>query len=112
MLKEIRSLLLIAISSLEEEGKLSRKNAPDFGVDHTRQKGHGDIASNVALVLAKHVGMSPRGLAEQVIQRLPSSSLIERTEIAGPVHLRKQFIFSLFYAGRSSAEKQVDPENG
>ena len=84
MLKEIRSLLSIAISSLEEEGKLSRKNAPDFGVDHTRQKGHGDIASNVALVLAKHVGTSPRGLAEQVIQRLPSSSLIERTEIAGP----------------------------
>jgi len=84
MLKEIRSLLSIAISSLEEEGKLSRKNAPDFGVDHTRQKGHGDIASNVALVLAKHVGTSPRGLAEQVIQHLPPSSLIERTEIAGP----------------------------
>ena len=30
------------------------------------------------------MGTSPRGLAEQVIQRLPSSSLIERTEIAGP----------------------------
>ncbi len=84
MLKEIRSLLSIAISSLEEEGKLSRKNTPDFGVNHTRRKGHGDIASNVALVLAKHVGTSPRGLAEQVIQHLPPSSLIERTEIAGP----------------------------
>ena len=59
MLKEIRSLLSIAISSLEEEGKLSRKNAPDFGVDHTRQKGHGDIASNVALVLAKACGHEP-----------------------------------------------------
>ena len=32
MLKEIRSLLSIAISSLEEEGKLSSKNAlPFFG---------------------------------------------------------------------------------
>ena len=84
MLKEIRSLLSIAISSLEEEGKLSSKNAPAFRVDHTRQKGHGDIASNVALVLAKHVGTSPRGLAEQVVQRLPPSPLVERTEIAGP----------------------------
>ena len=59
MLKEIRSLLSIAISSLEEQGKLSGKNAPAFRVDHTRQKGHGDMASNVALVLAKQVGHEP-----------------------------------------------------
>ena len=42
------------------------------------------MASNVALVLAKHVGTSPRGLAKQVVQHLPLSPLIERTEIAGP----------------------------
>jgi arginyl-tRNA synthetase len=84
MLKEIHSLLLIAVSSIEEYGALSSKAAPTFQVNHTRQKGHGDIASNVALVLAKHVGMSPRSLAEQIVQRLPPSRLIERTEIAGP----------------------------
>ena len=38
----------------------------------------------MALVLAKHVGASPRGLAEQVVQHLPPSPLIKRTEIAGP----------------------------
>jgi arginyl-tRNA synthetase len=84
MLNEIYSLLSIAISSLEEQGKLSSTNVPEFRVDHTRQKGHGDMASNVALVLAKHVGTSPRGLAEQIVQLLPPSPLIERTEIAGP----------------------------
>jgi arginyl-tRNA synthetase len=84
MLNEIRSLLSIAISSLEEEGKLSSKHALPFRVEHTRQKGHGDMSSNVALVLAKQAGMSPRGLAEQVVQYLPPSELIERTEIAGP----------------------------
>ena len=84
MLKEIRSLLSAAISSLAEEGKLSSKDSPKFQVEHARQKGHGDIASNVALVLAKHVGMNSRDLAEQIVQHLPPSSLIERSEIAGP----------------------------
>ena len=84
MLKEIRSLLSVAISSLVQEGKLSSKDTPEFQVEHTRQKGHGDIASNVALVLAKHVGMNPRDLAEQIVRHLPSSPLINRSEIAGP----------------------------
>jgi arginyl-tRNA synthetase len=84
MLTEIRSSLSIAISSLEEEGKLSSTNVPAFRVDHTREKGHGHMASNVALVLAKHVGTSPLVLAEQIVHHLPPSPLIERTEIAGP----------------------------
>jgi arginyl-tRNA synthetase len=84
MLKEIRSLLSIAISSLEAEGKFLSKDAPAFRVEHTRKKGHGDLASNVALVLAKHVGTSPQRLAEQIVQHFPLSPLIKHTEIAGP----------------------------
>ena len=56
----------------------------DIDVDRTRQKAHGDFASNVALALAKAVGEKPRAVAERVLAALPASNLVTRTEIAGP----------------------------
>ena len=50
-----------------------------------RQADHGDYASNVALVLAKKVGKSPRDVAQAVLAALPQGAgLIESASIAGP----------------------------
>ncbi len=53
-------------------------------VERTRDRKHGDFATNVALALAKNAGRKPRELAEEIIKALPASGLVAKTEIAGP----------------------------
>jgi arginyl-tRNA synthetase len=84
MLNEIRSLLSAALSSLQDEETLSVQDQTVFQVDYPRQRSHGDFASNIALVFAKQMSMSPRVLAKRIVTHLPPSLLVERTEIAGP----------------------------
>jgi arginyl-tRNA synthetase len=53
-------------------------------VDATKDARHGDFATNVALALAKPLGKPPRAVAEALIQALPGSARVAKTEIAGP----------------------------
>ena len=53
-------------------------------VEPPRDTGHGDMATNAAMVLAKDAGRKPRDLAELIAEKLRSDSLVAKIEIAGP----------------------------
>lgn len=53
-------------------------------VDRTKDKSHGDFASNIALMLAGKANKNARDLAELIVKQLASVSYIEKMEIAGP----------------------------
>jgi arginyl-tRNA synthetase len=53
-------------------------------VETPREAGHGDLATNAAMVLAKDAGLKPRDLAEKIAAELEKRPEITRTEIAGP----------------------------
>ena len=55
-----------------------------IAVDPTKDSKHGDLATNVALTLAKPLGKPPRKVAEELVQALPASPLVAKVEIAGP----------------------------
>ena len=56
-----------------------------FVLERPRDAGHGDLATNLAMVLAKLERAKPRPMAERVIAELTLPvSLVARTEIAGP----------------------------
>src|SRR5690606_23098227 len=57
-------------------------------VENTKDKSHGDFASNIALMLAKPAGLKPRDLAEKLIAALPADAAISKVEIAGPGFLK------------------------
>jgi len=67
----------------------SRLGAPPPGVEvaleRPRDPTHGDLATNLALTLAKTLGQKPRAVAERLVAtvELPSG-LVRKTEIAGP----------------------------
>ena len=69
---------------LQREGVLPEDSTPVVQLERTRSPEHGDIASNVAKVLAKRANVPPRQLAEAIIEREPKSRQVERMEIAGP----------------------------
>ena len=59
--------------------------APDvITVDRPKSRDHGDFASNIALVLAKSVGLPPRELAALLAEQLASDPAFARVEVAGP----------------------------
>jgi len=84
MRAHIEELISQALGYLKREGQLSTDIDPTIEVEHTRDRGHGDYASNVAMVLARAAKMPPRELAEKLRERLPSSKRVERVEVAGP----------------------------
>ena len=84
MRAHIQELVSQALGYLKRDGELQIEPGPDPEVERTRSREHGDYACNVALVLARQIGMKPRDLAELIRSRLPDSRRVEKVEIAGP----------------------------
>ncbi|PXY26866.1 arginine--tRNA ligase [Prauserella sp. PE36] len=53
-------------------------------VERPRNPEHGDYATNVALQVAKKVGLKPRELAEALAEALAKADGVEAAEVAGP----------------------------
>jgi len=54
-------------------------------VELTKDPGHGDYASNIAMVLAKQAKKNPREIARILLERIEDrDGLLEKVEIAGP----------------------------
>jgi arginyl-tRNA synthetase len=53
-------------------------------VEPPRDQAHGDMATNVAMVLAKDAGKKPRELADAYASKLRTDDLVAKVEIAGP----------------------------
>lgn len=84
MKEHIAELIESALKTLVENEVLSPDVQPRIMVENTRDKSHGDFASNVALTLAKPAKRNPRELAQMITEALPESAQLDRTEIAGP----------------------------
>jgi len=81
---ELEKILLLAVRGLQAGGVLPESVEPTIALERTRQKEHGDFATNLALTMAKAAGIKPCELAELLIKALPAAPFIEKTEIAGP----------------------------
>src|SRR6185312_12614670 len=72
-------------SALAEDGALpAGLDLSRIVVEPPRDASHGDMATNVAMVLAKDAKTKPRDLAEKVAAKLQADGLIDKAEIAGP----------------------------
>jgi len=79
------ALLERAIRAGVEEGLLPATAPPSIEVELTKAPGHGDYASNVAMILASQVRKNPREIAGVLLQRIEDpEGFLEKIEIAGP----------------------------
>jgi arginyl-tRNA synthetase len=73
------------LDDLVEAGQLpAEANRKAVAVEPPRDAGHGDLATNAAMVLAKAAGSNPRALAEALKPRLEALPGVTAVEIAGP----------------------------
>lgn len=80
----IQTALASAIDTLKTQGTLPNDWQDRSVLSRTKDRSHGDFASNVAMLAAKVAGLKPRDLAEQLVAALPASGEIAKVEIAGP----------------------------
>lgn len=80
--------LNLALEKLKAKGHLDPSFQPKILLDNTKDKAHGDLASNLALMAAKPAKMPPRQLAELLVQLLTAevefNQQVSKVEIAGP----------------------------
>src|ERR1043165_3995572 len=73
-----------ALAALAADGALPALDASRVVVEPPRDPTHGDMATNVAMVLAKEAGKKPRELAELAADKLRADDLIAKVDVAGP----------------------------
>ena len=84
MKNHVADLIGQALAQLQSAGELPAAELPSIQVEHTRDKAHGDFASNIALALSKSAKRPPRQVAEAIVKALPPSTRVTKVEIAGP----------------------------
>lgn len=84
MKDQLETLFNQAINQLKADGVIPPEHEVSVQFERTRQKEHGDFATNVAMTLAKPARRNPRELADLVVAALPADQLITKVEIAGP----------------------------
>lgn len=84
MKSTVEQILRLALTELQQQGKIPSEVNVDIRVDRAKDTSHGDFASNIAMLLAKPSRLPPRQLAELLVQAISGHPSIERVEIAGP----------------------------
>ncbi|MDF1758123.1 MAG: arginine--tRNA ligase [Legionellaceae bacterium] len=84
MKEVVLGLLQQAINSLQTSGEIAKDLSVDIKVDRTKDKSHGDFASNIALILAGKCGQPPRKIADLIVGALPDDDSLDKVAIAGP----------------------------
>jgi len=85
MKEQLREIISRTFEKCGEEGLLQSKTLPNFTVELPRSRQHGDLATNIAMLLAKQEKRPPREIAEMLaIELAKADPCITKVEIAGP----------------------------
>lgn len=85
MKDNIITLLKTALTHLAKKNVLFEQDIPEtFNIERTKNPIHGDFASNIAMIMSKKTALTPRDLAQKIIEHIPPSTIITKIEVAGP----------------------------
>lgn len=89
-----------AAAGLEIDGPIP------FGVP--KQEGQGHLSTNIAMMHAKKLGKLPRVLAQEIVDGVEKSDLIESVEVAGPGFINVTFRDAVYHAMAKDLDRLGD----
>ena len=101
-------MLTEAVAALQASGDLPADIAPKVMIERTRDRTHGDFASNLAMMLAKPARARPRDIADKLVAALAGNDHIEKVEIAGPGFINFYLSPGAFHAELEAILEQGD----
>ena len=85
LFNDLRDVVLAAVAQLQAAGDLPPGlDLTAITVEPPRDAGHGDMATNAAMVLAKPAGKSPRAIADALAPLLAADPRVTDAAVAGP----------------------------
>ncbi|MDQ3662818.1 MAG: arginine--tRNA ligase [Actinomycetota bacterium] len=104
----LAGLVSAALKAAMADGVLASGSLPEPLFERPKRPEHGDWATNIALVVGRG-GVNPRSVAAALVERLPSSDLVDTVEVAGPgflnFHLSPKWL-------RDVVQRAADPASG
>ncbi len=95
LVDHVREAVASALGEMARAGELGDAGAGALDgatwlVERPKRAEHGDLATNVALAIAKRAGKPPRAIAEGLVRALAGGTVVASAEVAGPgfVNLR------------------------
>lgn len=84
MKQQILNLIDSAVTALQNDGFIPNDANINIQLERTRDKAHGDFASNIAMTLAKPCKAAPRAIAQKLVDAMCLPAEISNVSIAGP----------------------------
>lgn len=86
---KLQARIQVALANAAKDAAIGRgwdiQTLPPVELEVPREKAHGDLATNLAMQLARDAKLPPRAVAEEIIRCLDTSGThIETAEVAGP----------------------------
>lgn len=95
----LRDILDGILGKMKGEGSLPEDiSFKAVAIEPPRDKSHGDVAINAALVLAKAAGANPRQLAEIIAAKFKALEIVDSVDIAGPGFINLKLIPAFWQA--------------
>ena len=104
----LAQLVHTALAGLHSTGAISCEPPDNINIDRTRDKSHGDFATNIAMVLSKQAGMKPRDLAEMIIKVTMTRELIKKNLSRFPLFIYKPPLMFIFINIVASSLQSID----
>ncbi|HBQ84891.1 MAG TPA: arginine--tRNA ligase, partial [Syntrophomonas sp.] len=74
----LQQALVHALEYARDEGAINYEQVPEFVIEVPADKGHGDFAANIAMLLARQARMAPRKIAELIVRHLTMAQPVEK----------------------------------
>ncbi len=115
----VRDIIRQALEEAVKDGRIGSEAAlPDITVEKPKKDEFGDFATNIAMLLAPLSKRKPRDVASIIAEKIGSSALVEKCEVAGPgfinIFLKKAYWFNILAAAleKGPAEKRLGAGKG
>ena len=96
--KVFREIVVEQLEALAQAGTLPE--GLDYSrvtVEPPRDRSHGDLATNAAMVLAKPAGCKPRDIADSLAERLRGLEVVVAADVAGPGFINLRLANAVWY---------------
>ncbi len=109
MKEQLREIISRTFEQCRAEGLLQSETLPKFTVELPRSREHGDLATNIAMLLAKQEKRPPREIAEMFVGKLSQAdACILKAEIAGPGFINCFIDASVWHDVLNRIEQQAE----
>jgi arginyl-tRNA synthetase len=95
--QNVEHMLMEAFNTILSPKDIVKIDQNLINVEPPRDKGHGDVATNVAMIFSKKLSIKPRDLAIKICNELERNDEVSAAEVAGPGFINIKLVDEVWF---------------